>query len=164
MAGTHPPPPPQVLRDAEDLLTTPVVGGLIKGALARVDPTLDPAESVLPLTRLPGPLGIPTFIPIPNLTRLYFQFYPAVDMLAEKRARGLDRPGVSSRGDAAWLDLYAQIRTTVEQGMQELLVLRQGDGERSVGARLQKNFADWLPLLSTANAAQQQQQQDSRRL
>lgn len=43
-----------------------------QAALQRFDPSLDPGEAALPLTRIPG-LGLPTPVPIPNLQRLYFK-------------------------------------------------------------------------------------------
>lgn len=45
---------------------------VLQGLLARVDPSLDPEEAAMPLTRLPG-IGLPTPVPVPNLQRLYFK-------------------------------------------------------------------------------------------
>lgn len=53
-------------------LRGPVTLHPLQGLLARVDPSLDPAEAAMPLTRLPG-VGLPTPVPVPNLQRLYFK-------------------------------------------------------------------------------------------
>ena len=58
--------------DSDEVLRTPILGNLMRQLMQRVDPTLDLEESVPPLTNLPG-LGIPSLLPIPNLSRLYFR-------------------------------------------------------------------------------------------
>jgi hypothetical protein len=55
-----------VILDTEQILGTPVLGSLARALLQRVDPSLVPEESVLPLTRLPG-IGLPAPFPVPNL-------------------------------------------------------------------------------------------------
>jgi hypothetical protein len=67
-----------IILDSDEILDSPVLGPLVRGLLQRVDPSLDPKESVLPLTRLPG-LGLPALFPVPNLQRLYFKFMEPVD-------------------------------------------------------------------------------------
>lgn len=58
--------------DSDEVLKTPFLGDLMRRVFQRVDPSLDLAESVPPLTNLPG-LRIPSLLPIPNLSRLYFR-------------------------------------------------------------------------------------------
>lgn len=59
--------------DSDEVLKTPFLGDLMRRVFQRVDPSLDLAESVPPLTNLPG-LRIPSLLPIPNLSRLYFRY------------------------------------------------------------------------------------------
>lgn len=58
--------------DSDEVLRTPFLGDLMRRVMQRVDPSLDLSESVPPLTNLPG-LRIPSLLPIPNLSRLYFR-------------------------------------------------------------------------------------------
>lgn len=58
--------------DSDELLRAPILGNLMRGLIRRVDPNLDLAESCPPLTKLPG-LGLPSLVPVPNLSRLYFR-------------------------------------------------------------------------------------------
>ena len=44
----------QVLMDTDDLVAHPLLGPVAKGLLARFDASLNPNESVFPITRLPG--------------------------------------------------------------------------------------------------------------
>lgn len=59
--------------DSDEVLNTPVLGGLMRQIMQRVDPSLDLSESVPPLTNLPG-TSIPSLLPVPNLSRLYFRY------------------------------------------------------------------------------------------
>jgi hypothetical protein len=59
--------------DSEELLKAPVLGNLMRSLITRVDPSLDLADSCPPLTKLPG-LGLPSLVPVPNLSRLYFRW------------------------------------------------------------------------------------------
>jgi hypothetical protein len=64
--------------DADDVLGSPFAP-LVKEALDRINPGMDYAESIPPITRLPG-LGIPSLVPIPQqLNRIYIQFLPTID-------------------------------------------------------------------------------------
>jgi len=76
-----------------------------QGALQRFDPSLDPREAALPLTRLPG-LPVPTLVPVPNLQRLYFKICTPVDTLQ----LGLD----VKRDAAGWQQLYDDVKGTGE--------------------------------------------------
>lgn len=58
--------------DSSEVLKTPILGNLMRGFMRNVDPNLNLDESVPPLTSIPG-LGIPSLLPIPNLSRLYFR-------------------------------------------------------------------------------------------
>lgn len=59
--------------DSDEILRTPILGDLMRRVVQRVDPSLDISESVPPLTKLPG-IGLPSLLPIPNLSRLYFRW------------------------------------------------------------------------------------------
>lgn len=75
----------------------------LQGAVAKLDPSIDPAEAALPLTRLPG-LGLPTPVPVPNLQRLYFKICEPID------TRQL---GLSLKGDTeGWQQLYDRVKQT----------------------------------------------------
>lgn len=58
--------------DSDEVIHHPVFGGLAKNALKNMDPKLDIGEAVPPVTKIPG-LGLPSPIPIANLSRLYFR-------------------------------------------------------------------------------------------
>jgi hypothetical protein len=99
-----------------------------QGALQRFDPSLDPREAALPLTRLPG-LPVPTLVPVPNLQRLYFKICTPVDTLQ----LGLD----VKRDAAGWQQLYDDVKGTgecsaalnytrsIQSNMKPLLALQQ---------------------------------------
>ncbi|KAF8058058.1 acyltransferase-like protein [Scenedesmus sp. PABB004] len=131
-----------VAMEVDELLAAPLLGDLVKGALRRVDPALDPREAALPLTRLPG-TPLPTLVPIPNLQRLYFKICQPVDMAT----LGL---GDGRRGDARWQEVYDDIRATVVAGMEELQAVRAADDQRDVRARLSKAWNSWLPAFDIA--------------
>ncbi len=44
----------QVIMDTDEVVAHPVLGPLTAGLLSRVSSALDPAESIFPITRLPG--------------------------------------------------------------------------------------------------------------
>lgn len=130
-----------IIMDTDEILRSPFLGPLAKGLIARVDPSLDPQESVLPLTRLPG-TGLPAPFPVPNLQRLYFKFCEPID------TSGLDagdREGVQAA--------YEAVRGAVTQGMDELLVELRNDEDREVGARLGKALRKLLPALGVEGSS-----------
>lgn len=95
--------------DSDEVLQTPVLGNLMRTLMQRVDPSLDLSESVPPLTNLPG-TSIPSLLPIPNLSRLYFRckilcgnvlFLPLA-VTAVPTASDIDRPSdASCEGNSA---------------------------------------------------------------
>lgn len=126
------------MMETQQLIEHPVLGPLLTAALGRADPSLTPAESLLPLTRLPL-LGLPSPIPLPNLQRIYFKFSPAIDTL--------QHAGVDKDPEAAQR-LYDGIKAQVEGGMAELLAYRATDPNQHVGQRLGRSLSQWLPALS----------------
>eukprot|EP00879_Flechtneria_rotunda_P011456 GHRR01011969.1.p1 GENE.GHRR01011969.1~~GHRR01011969.1.p1 ORF type:complete len:750 (+),score=309.75 GHRR01011969.1:1187-3436(+) len=127
-----------VMLDVPELLETPVLGDLVKGALQRLDPSLDPAEAALPLTRIPG-LGLPTPVPIPRLERLYFKICTPVDT---------EQLGLGKRDAEGWQRLYDDIKASVIGGINELLKVRAADDQRQVGARIGRAISSWMPAFS----------------
>lgn len=82
---------------------------ILQAALQRFDPSLNPGEAALPLTRIPG-LGLPSAVPIPNLNRLYFKVCAPVDTT---------QLGLNVKKDAeGWQELYDSIRAAGE-GLRE---------------------------------------------
>ena len=61
-----------IAMDSDEIINNPVFGGLVKNAVKSMDSKLDVGEAVPPMTKLPG-LGIPSPIPVANLSRLYFR-------------------------------------------------------------------------------------------
>lgn len=122
-----------VMVETQELLASPITGPIFRGLLRSLDPSLDPQECVLPITRLPG-VGLPTAIPVPNLQRLYFKFCPPVDTLGAKYN---DPQEVEA--------MYEEVRGQVVRSMEELLVLRGGDSDNQVGVRLRKMVDKVLP-------------------
>ena len=58
--------------DSDEIINHPLFGNLAKSAFRSFDPKLDVEEAVPPMTKLPG-LGIPSLVPVANLSRLYFR-------------------------------------------------------------------------------------------
>lgn len=58
--------------DSDEVLSHPIFGGLARSALSRIEPGLPLSEAVPPVTKLPG-LGLPSLLPVANLSRLYFR-------------------------------------------------------------------------------------------
>ncbi|GFR52573.1 hypothetical protein Agub_g15166, partial [Astrephomene gubernaculifera] len=125
----------QVLMDTEEVLSHPLLGPLSRGLLRRLSDSLDPRESVFPITRLPV-VGLPTPIPVPNLQRLYFRFAPPVD----PRALGTDIDNPQQVQE-----LYDGVKSTVTQCMSELLAVRAADEDSQLGPRLGRSLQQWLP-------------------
>lgn len=64
-------------QDTDELLATPLLGSLARRAVAAIDPTLDPEETVLPVATLPGTRSLPSPVPIPDVRqRIYFRWGP----------------------------------------------------------------------------------------
>ncbi|KAF5832325.1 hypothetical protein DUNSADRAFT_11801 [Dunaliella salina] len=151
----------ELVMDNSDVMKNPVLGPFFKGVMNALDPSLDPVESMMPLTRLPG-LGLPSPIPVPNMNRLYFKFSPPIDTAAMKK---------DLRNDVVMQQLYNQSRQTVEQCMADLLAHRQQDKGMSLGGRLISTVDQWVPLIqrtattrkSTGSEARGQQREDQRR-
>ena len=65
---------PIALQDTDELLAAPVLGQVARRAVAAIDPSLDPAETLLPVASLPGFKRLPSPLPIPDIRqRLYFR-------------------------------------------------------------------------------------------
>lgn len=126
-----------IAMDPADILSHPVLAPL---ATAAVDTLMsegrNPAEVVLPLTRLPGS-GIPSPLPVANFGRVYFKFGEVVDMA-----------GVDSRDKSACQEAGAVARARVEAGIEELLELREADPERGVLSRIQRRTVQAVSLAS----------------
>ena len=176
---TLPPSPSHSPHETEEQLENPVLGPLLRGLLQRVGSgELNPAESVFPLTRLPGAgerggrlrgsgwglagsrgfrsgwvesvglpsdkqarklvpplpspavLGIPTPIPIPNLTRLYFKFGVPVDTASLQ---------LDLEDEAQCQQLYDGIRATVNQ-------VGEGGGGKRASAQCQQLYDGIFPV------------------
>lgn len=126
-----------IAMDTADILAHPVLAPL---ATAVVDNLVhegrDPAELVMPLTRLPGS-GVPSPLPVANFGRVYFKIGEAVDM-----------GKINSRDKAACRAAAAVARARVEAGIVELLELRESDPERGVWGRVQRKTVEAVTLAS----------------
>ncbi|KAJ9531874.1 hypothetical protein QJQ45_022011, partial [Haematococcus lacustris] len=122
--------------DADEVAAHPVLGPLARQVFGAIDPDIDVAEALLPLTRLPV-VGIPTPIPVPNLNRLYFKIAPPVDTRQLTDLR--DTAGVQA--------LYDDVKHTVERCMGELLVYRDQDEESDLGGRFRRTLGRWTNLV-----------------
>eukprot|EP00955_Chlamydomonas_euryale_P103978 365535-Chlamydomonas_euryale.AAC.14 len=127
-----------VMMETDEQLAMPVLGNALRSALSRVGPELNPVESVMPLTRLPL-LGLPSPVPVPNLTRLYFKFGEPLDTATL---------GLDLKDGAACQRVYDGIREGIEADLRELQELRAGDAERELPARLGGAIAAPLALLA----------------
>lgn len=62
------------VQDTDEILAAPVLGPLVRRAVAAIDPSLDPAETVLPVATLPGSSRLPSPFPVPDVRkRIYFR-------------------------------------------------------------------------------------------
>eukprot|EP00798_Chlamydomonas_sp_ICE-L_P021422 gene21422-28386_t len=122
--------------ETDEQVDHPILGPIVRDILHRVDPKLSPNETLFPLTRLPV-IGVPTPVPIPNLTRLYFKFGKPVDTAAEN---------VDLNSEEACQALYDGVRNTVNVQLQELQELRAQDDQVSVASRLQRTMSNFLPV------------------
>lgn len=63
-----------IVQDTDEILGAPVLGPLARRAVEAIDPSLDPAETVLPVATLPGSARLPSPLPVPDVRqRLYFR-------------------------------------------------------------------------------------------
>lgn len=132
--------------DTDEILEAPVLGPLARRAVEAIDPSLDPAETVLPVATLPGSARLPSPLPVPDVRqRLYFRFYEPVDC---SEVRPTDA--------VACARVYAQVRAIVTTGMEALQQERLTDPGGSLGARLQAIVARVLPAFDLAGEARQQ--------
>jgi hypothetical protein len=62
------------VQDTDEILAAPVLGPLARGAVRAIDPSLDPAETVMPVAAVPGISWLPSPVPIPDVRqRVYFR-------------------------------------------------------------------------------------------
>eukprot|EP00884_Botryococcus_braunii_P010503 jgi/Botrbrau1/19454/Bobra.0338s0074.1 len=106
--------------------------------LNMIAPELKPEEAVAPISRLPG-LPLPSLIPVPNLTRLYFRFLEPVDA------------GRLTDTTEEMVAAYALIRNRVEEGLQHLLLQQGKDPQRDFLPRLWNLGASFFPDLAISD-------------
>jgi hypothetical protein len=132
-----------VLADAEAILAHPVAGPATRAMLGALLPGagLAPEEAVFPISALPLP-GlpplIPSLVPIPRPTRLYFEVGRPVDARAAVAAAGGGLDGARA--------VYADIRAALEEGIARQLAVRDADadGLRTLRARVGKVRRRWF--------------------
>lgn len=126
-----------IAMDPADILSHPVLAPLATAAVdTLVSEGRNPSEVVMPLTLLPGS-PIPSPLPVANFGRVYFKFGEPVDM-AE----------VPSKDRAACRAAGAVARRRVEEGIAELLEVREGDPDRGVLRRMQRKAVQAVSLAS----------------
>jgi hypothetical protein len=63
------------VQDTDEILAAPVLGPLARQAVRAIDPGLDPAETVMPVSTLPGTSWLPSPLPLPDIRqRIYFRW------------------------------------------------------------------------------------------
>ncbi|KAK9823578.1 hypothetical protein WJX72_003968 [[Myrmecia] bisecta] len=121
--------------DTDEILGSPLLGPLARALLARVDPALDPAETVFPISKLPY-TGLPSLVPIPKPERLYFRFLPAIDTTQ----------ALQNVGDAEQcMRVYGGVKARVLAGIAELKAEREADPERHLPRRLLAQAKRMMP-------------------
>lgn len=62
------------MQDTDEILAAPVLGPLARSAVRAINPSLDPAETVMPVAAVPGISWLPSPLPIPDIRqRVYFR-------------------------------------------------------------------------------------------
>lgn len=112
------------LQDTDEILANDSVGPLAQRILASMDPSIDPAEAIFPITKIPG-TDLPSPLPFPNLNRVYF-----------KIGKPIDAAGINPKDVAACSETYANVRTSVEEQISDLLLVRESDPDSSAIGRL----------------------------
>jgi len=106
-----------IVLDADEILASPV-GRALQGLGMRRD-------LVWPLVKGIGPT------PLPRPERLYFRFEPPVETASYgRRAEDADRCN----------DLRDRVKAAIERSIEQVLVDREADPERHLGARLARRF------------------------
>eukprot|EP01025_Chloroclados_australasicus_P031472 TRINITY_DN317_c2_g1_i2.p1 TRINITY_DN317_c2_g1~~TRINITY_DN317_c2_g1_i2.p1 ORF type:complete len:669 (-),score=69.40 TRINITY_DN317_c2_g1_i2:219-2225(-) len=125
----------------DQILNDQFLGQLSRYVLSQIDPDgeLEPSESVAPISYFPG-TKIPSLLPVPSFQRLYYKFSEPIDF-ASNQCNHKDRQDCAK--------YYKQLQDNVEEGIEELLVLRAQDNNNDLGTRIVNGVKSRLPQFST---------------
>ena len=128
--------------DSSEILAHPILGPLVRNLYRQYASDLVVEETLYPLTRLPGPLGLPSLLPVPSrLERVYFKFQPPID---PKRMLG---GAAGMRDEDKIKELYAQVQQDILAGLEELREYRARDPGAGLTGRLLQDVRELLPDL-----------------